>query len=124
MSDNDNKIHTRKPTSSERIRKIVDTIEHEFWIKLATAFPECVTGDVDPGTVAKLRIALTGVADSWYETNRPDHASSVASCQLNVIMRLPKRGERMWWVTPEAARSAESALAVRNDAGLYRAPIA
>ncbi len=118
---NPDKIYERKLTTSERIRKFLDVAEDTFWSQAYAAFPECQTGDLEPSEDGRLRAALRSVIESWYAVNRPKasmarvaigaEAVGVASRELRVVLRLPKKGERCWWVSAESAHDPEAALA-------------
>ena len=43
-----------------------------FWAVVAGLFPEIMTGDLDPGAVARFELATRSAVAAWIGANQPD----------------------------------------------------
>ncbi len=90
-----------------RVIKAEQAAQEAFWRVVAEHFPEAETGDLDYATAKLFGDASAEAVRAWWEANRPTTATQIATCEIRVLMRPPRAGERCWWV---AARTPEAAL--------------
>ena len=61
---------------NKRIEEAVRDAEHFFWEEICVHFPEVRTGDLDPGTVFALNIAMENAVRIWLGYNAPDNSNT------------------------------------------------